>query len=59
MMEMSYIGFFFMRESVMNIYFIDKKFGSIIKFYRIGLLLLYFIYYEFFMFKIDSVIYCL
>lgn len=40
MMEMSYTGFFFMRESVLNIYFIDKKFGSIIKFYRIGWLLL-------------------
>lgn len=44
MMEMSYTGFFFMRESVLNIYFTDKKFGSINKFYRIGLLLLYFFY---------------
>lgn len=57
MMEMSRTGFFSMRESALNIHFTDKKPGSITKFHRTGLLhgLLYFIHYEFFMFKTDSV----
>lgn len=44
MMEMSHTGFFSMRESALNIHFTDKKPGSINKFHRTGLLLLYFFY---------------